>query len=53
MSKATRNRQQSARERIAAQQAAARRAEVRKRMFIAGGSIVVSALGKTTVIQRL
>jgi hypothetical protein len=40
MTKATRNRQQAARERIAAQQAAARRAEIRNRMFIVGGSIV-------------
>jgi thiol-disulfide isomerase/thioredoxin len=41
MSKAQRNRQQTARERIAAQQAVARRAEVRRRMLLAGGSIVV------------
>jgi thiol-disulfide isomerase/thioredoxin len=40
MSKAARNRQGSARARIAAQQAAARRAERRNRLFIAGGSLV-------------
>ena len=41
MSKATRIRQQNAREKIKAQQAAARRAEVRKRTLIVAGSIVV------------
>jgi len=41
MSKATRIRQQNAREKIAAQRAAARRAEIRNRMLIAGGSVVV------------
>jgi Domain of unknown function (DUF929) len=41
MSKATRIRQQSAREKIAAQRAAARRAEIRNRVLIAGGSVVV------------
>jgi hypothetical protein len=40
MSKATRIRQQNARERIAAQRAAARKAEVRNRIFITGGSIL-------------
>jgi thiol-disulfide isomerase/thioredoxin len=41
MSKATRIRQQNAREKIKAQQAAARRAEVRKRTLIVAASIVV------------
>ncbi len=40
MSKATRIRQQNARERIAAQRAAARKAEIRRRVFITGGSIL-------------
>jgi thiol-disulfide isomerase/thioredoxin len=40
MGKATRIRQQNAREKIAAQRAAARRAEVRNRVLIAGGSVV-------------
>jgi hypothetical protein len=40
MSKATRIRQQNARERIAAQRAAARKAEIRSRIFITGGSIL-------------
>jgi hypothetical protein len=40
MSKATRIRQQNAREKIAAQRAAARRSEIRKRMLLAGGSVV-------------
>jgi hypothetical protein len=40
MSKATRIRQQNAREKIAAQRAAARRSEVRKRTLIVTGSIV-------------
>jgi hypothetical protein len=40
MSKATRTGQQSARERIAAQQAAEQRAETRRRMFITGGSVL-------------
>jgi thiol-disulfide isomerase/thioredoxin len=40
MGKAQRNRQQNAREKIAAQQAAARHAEVRKRMLLTGGSVV-------------
>jgi Domain of unknown function (DUF929) len=41
MSKATRIRQQNARERIAAQRAAARKAEIRRRFFITGGSILL------------
>jgi hypothetical protein len=41
MSKATRIRQQNAREKIAAQRAAARGAEVRRQVLIAGGSVVV------------
>jgi hypothetical protein len=41
MSKATRIRQQNAREKIASQRAAARRAEIRNRVLIAGGSVVV------------
>jgi len=40
MGKATRIRQQNAREKIAAQRVAARRAEVRNRVLIAGGSVV-------------
>jgi thiol-disulfide isomerase/thioredoxin len=40
MSKATRTGQQSARERIAAQRAAERRAEMRRRLFITGGSVL-------------
>jgi uncharacterized protein DUF929 len=41
MSKATRLRQQNAREKIAAQRVAARRAEVRRRALITAGSVVV------------
>jgi Domain of unknown function (DUF929) len=41
MSKATRIKQQNAREKIAAQRAAARRSEIRKRAFLAGGGVVV------------
>lgn len=41
MSKAQRNRQRSARERIAAQRAAQRRAENRRRLLLAGGSVAV------------
>jgi hypothetical protein len=40
MSKAQRIRQLNARERIAAQQAAARRAEARRRMYLASGSVL-------------
>ena len=40
MSKATRIRQQNAREKIAAQRAAERRADQRRRMFITGGSVL-------------
>jgi Domain of unknown function (DUF929) len=40
MSKATRIRQQNARDRIRAQQAAARRAEIRNQVFIVGGSVL-------------
>ena len=40
MSKATRIRQQNAREKIAAQRAAERRAEQRRRMFITGGTVL-------------
>jgi hypothetical protein len=40
MSKATRIRQQNAREKIAAQREAARRAEMRKRLFITAGSVL-------------
>ncbi|SRR6266487_4131663 len=40
MSKATRIRQQNAREKIAAQRAAERRAEQRRRLFITGGSVL-------------
>jgi thiol-disulfide isomerase/thioredoxin len=41
MGKAERNRQQNARQRIALQQAAAKRAETQRRAFIAGGSILL------------
>jgi thiol-disulfide isomerase/thioredoxin len=41
MSKATRIRQQNARERIAAQRAAARKQEIRNRFLITGGSVLV------------
>src|SRR5215467_4367901 len=41
MGKATRTGQQSAREKISAQQAAARRAETRRRLFITAGSVLV------------
>jgi Domain of unknown function (DUF929) len=41
MGKATRIKQQGRREKIAAQRAAARRAEIRNRVLIAGGSVVV------------
>jgi thiol-disulfide isomerase/thioredoxin len=41
MSKATRIRQQNARERIAAQRASARKAEIRNRFLITGGSILL------------
>ena len=40
MGKAERIRRMNARERIAAQQAAARRAESRKRMYLASGSVL-------------
>jgi thiol-disulfide isomerase/thioredoxin len=40
MSKATRIRQQNARQKIAAQRAAEKRAETRRRMFITGGSVL-------------
>jgi hypothetical protein len=40
MGKGERNRQQNARERIAAQQAMARKAETRRRIFVAGGSVL-------------
>jgi hypothetical protein len=40
MGKASRNKRESARERIAAQRAAQRKAEIRNRMFITGGSIL-------------
>jgi len=40
MGKASRNKRDSARERIAAQRAAQRKAEIRNRMFITGGSIL-------------
>ena len=40
MSKATRIKQQNAREKIAAQRAAARRSEIRRRALLAGGSVV-------------
>ena len=40
MGKATRIRQQNAREKIAAQRAAEKRAEQRRRMFITGGAVL-------------
>jgi hypothetical protein len=40
MSKATRIRRENAREKIAAQRAAARRAEIRNRIFLTGGSVL-------------
>lgn len=53
MSKAARTRQQSARARIAAERAAARRAQVRNRMLITGGSIlVVIAIVVTFVVIK-
>src|SRR3984957_8185346 len=41
MGKGTRNRAQTARQRIAEQQAAARKAELRRNVFLAGGAVVV------------
>ena len=41
MSKATRVREQNARAKIEAQRAAARRADIRRRLLIAGGSVAV------------
>lgn len=53
MGKAERNRRQSAREKIAVQQAAARRAELRQRGLIAGGSVlVVIAIVVTFVVIK-
>ena len=40
MGKATRIKRETAREKIAAQRAAARKAEIRSRIFITGGSIL-------------
>jgi Domain of unknown function (DUF929) len=54
MSKALRTRQQSAREKIATQQASARRADQRRKIMIAGGSVaVVLALVIVLVIVKL
>ena len=54
MGKATRIRQQNAREKIAAQRAAERRAEMRRRMFITGGSIIgVVAIVVAFIIIKL
>ena len=54
MSKAARNKQQGARARIAAQQAAARRAEHRSRLLMAGGSVIaVLAVLAAFVVIRL
>lgn len=54
MSKAARIREQSAREKIAAQQASARRADQRRKIMIAGGSVaVVLALVIVLVIVKL
>ena len=53
MSKAARTRQQSARARIAAERAAARRAQVRNRVLLTGGSIlVVIAIVVTFVVVK-
>jgi len=53
MGKAERNRNQSAREKIAAQQASARRAEQRGRALIAGGSVVaVLAIVITLIVIK-
>ena len=57
MSKATRNRARNARERIALQQAAARKAEQRRRMLIVGGAVglvivLVVALVLVKVLQK-
>ena len=53
MSKAARTRQQSARARIAAERAAARRAQVRNRVLLTGGSIlVVIAIVVTFVVIK-
>jgi hypothetical protein len=53
MSKAVRTRQQNARARIAAERAAARRARVRNRVFLTGGSIlVVIAIVVTFVVIK-
>jgi hypothetical protein len=54
MSKAVRIRQQSAREKIAAQQASARRTDQRRKIMIAGGSVaIVVALVIVLVIVKL
>jgi Domain of unknown function (DUF929) len=54
MSKAQRVRAQSARQKIAAQQAAAWRAETRRRILIAGGSVaVVLALVAALIVAKL
>jgi len=54
MSKATRIRQQNAREKIGVQRAAARRAEIRRQVLIAGGSVVaVLAIVLTFVFIKL
>jgi Domain of unknown function (DUF929) len=54
MGKAGRNRQQSVRQRIAAQQAATRRAERRRRILLAGGAVVVVvAIVVAIVVIRL
>lgn len=53
MGKAQRNRQQNAREKIAAQEAASRRAEVRRRVLLTGGSVVaVLAIVVTFVVIK-
>jgi Domain of unknown function (DUF929) len=54
MGKSTRIRQQSAREKIAAQQIAARRAETRRRALLAGGAVlVVIAIVVVLVVVKL
>ncbi len=54
MSKATRIKQQNAREKVAAQRAAARSAEIRRQVLLAGGSVaVVIAIVLTFVFIKL
>ena len=52
MSKAARPRRQSAKERIAAQRAAARRAQIRNRVLITGGSALVVVRNPASPLAR-